>query len=91
MIYQTKGNIFLYLVFDVILRIDVKVKKQYDENLFFHLYFSNVHISVNNEFENLRLGIQVANIHVEGTVSQIFVLVFNLCKKKKRATFLLFF
>ena len=72
MIYQTKGNIFLYLVFDVILRIDEEVKKQYDENLFFHFYFSNVHTSVNNEFENLRLGIQVANIHVEGTVSQIF-------------------
>ena len=49
-----------------------KSEKQYDENLLFHFYFSNVHISVNNEFENLRLGIQVANIHVEGTVSQIF-------------------
>ena len=49
-----------------------KSEKQYAKNSFFHFYFSNVHISVNNEFENAKLGIQVANIHVEGTVSQIF-------------------
>ena len=71
MIYQTKGNIFLYLVFDVILRIDIKVKNNITKSYFFP-YFSNIHISVNNEFENVRLGIQVANFHVEGTVSQIF-------------------
>ena len=64
MIYQTKGNISLCLVSDVILRIDTKVKNNITKNLFFHFYFSNVHISVNNKFENLRLGIQVANIHV---------------------------
>ena len=49
-----------------------KSEKQYDKTSFFHFYFSNVHISVNNKFENFRLGIHVANIHVEGTVSQIF-------------------
>ena len=49
-----------------------KSKKICKERYFFYFYFSNVHISVNNEFENLRLGIQVANIYVEGTVSQIF-------------------
>ena len=49
-----------------------KSEKQYDKNSFFHFYFSNVHISVNNEFGNFKLGIHVDNIHVEGTVSQIF-------------------
>ena len=39
---------------------------------FFHFYFSNVHISVNNEFGNVKLCIHVANIHVEGIMSQIF-------------------
>ena len=29
-------------------------------------------MSVNNEFGNSKLGIHVANIHVEGTVYQIF-------------------
>ena len=42
------------------------------ENSFFHFYFSNVHISVNNEFENVKLGIHVDNILFEGTLSQIF-------------------
>ena len=49
MIHQKKGNIFLCLVIDVILRIDINVKKKYDKNAFFHFYFSNVHISVNNK------------------------------------------
>ena len=49
-----------------------KSEKPYDKNSFFHFYFSNVHISVNNEFGNVKLCIHVANIHVEGTVSQIF-------------------
>ena len=66
--YFSLSSFFFY----VILRITYKSKKHFDENLFFHFYFSNVHISVNNKFENLRLGIQVANIHVEGTLSQIF-------------------
>ena len=30
-----------------------KREKLFDKNSFFHFYFSNVHISVNNEFENL--------------------------------------
>ena len=49
-----------------------KSEKQYDKISFFHFYFSNLHISVNNEFENVKLGIHVDNIHVEGIVSQIF-------------------
>ena len=44
------------------------------------------------EFENLRLGIQVANIHVEGTVSQIFYFGPSFYfMKKKRVTFFYFF
>ena len=39
MIYQTKGNIFLYLVFDVILRIDVKVKNNMTKTYFFTFIF----------------------------------------------------
>ena len=54
--------------------IGYKSEKQYDVNSFFHYYFSNVHISVNNEFRNLKLGIHVASIYIEGTVSQIFAL-----------------
>ena len=47
-------------------------EKQCDKNSLFHFYFSNVHISANNELENVKLGIHIANIHVEGTVSQFF-------------------
>ena len=47
-------------------------EKQCDKKSFFHFYFSNVHISVNNELDNVKLGIYIANIHVEGTVSPIF-------------------
>ena len=39
---------------------------------FFHYYHLNVHISVNNEFENLKLCMYVANIFIEGNMSQIF-------------------
>ena len=39
-----------------------KSEKQYDKNSFFHCYFSNVHISVNNEFGNVKLGTHVAKI-----------------------------
>ena len=35
--------------------------------LIFHFYFSNIHISVNNEFVNLKLGICVANISPKPT------------------------
>ena len=39
MIYQTKGNISLYLVVDVILRIDVKVKNNMTKTYFFTFIF----------------------------------------------------
>ena len=68
MIHQKKGNSFLCLVVDVILRMDIKLTTTF----FFHFYVSNVHILVNNEYENLKLCIHVANIHGGGTVSTIF-------------------
>ena len=72
MIHQKKGNIFLCLVLDVILRIDINVKKIRQKRIFLLLFFSNVHISVNNEYENLKDCVHVGNIRGEGTVSQIF-------------------
>ena len=58
-------------------------RKRYLKTLFFHFYFSIVHISTNYAFDGLRIFMHVTNIHVEGTVSQIFVLglVLILCQK----------
>ena len=53
-------------------------RKRYLKTLFFHFYFSIVHISTNYAFDGLRFHMHVTNIHVEGTVSQIFVLVLSL-------------
>ena len=69
--HQKKGNIFLCLVIDIILRLDINVKNNMTKT-HFSLLFSNVHISVNNEYIILKLCIHLANIHGEGTVSQIF-------------------
>ena len=47
--------------------------KWYMRTIFFYFYFSNVHISTNYALDGLRFCMHVGNIHVEGTVSQIFV------------------
>ena len=72
--YDTPKKREYFSLFSVRCTFEIRYKseKQCDKNSFLHFYFSNVHISVNNEFENVKLGIHVANIHVEGTVSQIF-------------------
>ena len=45
---------------------------------FFGLYFSNVHISTNIVFKNLKSLVVVVEIHVEGTVSQkLFIYIFE--------------
>ena len=58
MIDQRKGNFFLSTM-----RCNFEKKSKsankYDNNSFFHFYFSNVHMSVNNEFGNPRLDIHV--------------------------------
>ena len=56
MIHQKKGNIFLCLVIDVILRLDINVKNNMTKTHFF----------------TFKHCIHVANIHGEGTLSQIF-------------------
>ena len=73
MIHQMKGNIFAHLIVTVILNLDMKGKCCICKPVFFHFYFSNVHISLNTVFSNLFLFVHVHNIHVEGTVSQIFI------------------
>ena len=49
-------------------------RKWYLETIFFYFYFSNVHISTNHAPDGLKFDMHVCYIHVEGTVSQIFVL-----------------
>ena len=44
------------------------------EKVLFYFYFLIVHISTNNGLGGLILSMLVNNIHVEGTVSQTFVL-----------------
>ena len=62
MIHQRKGNLFPSNI-RCTFGNKYKGKTKYDKNPFFHFYFSNVHISVNNEFENVKLFKHVANIH----------------------------
>ena len=50
------------------------MKKIVSEKVFFYFYFLVVHISTNNALGGLFFSMLVNNIHVEGTVSQIFVL-----------------
>ena len=49
-------------------------RKLYLKRLFYLLLFLIVHISTNSAFEGPKFWIRVPKIHVEGTVSQIFVL-----------------
>ena len=49
-------------------------KNMYREMYFFYLNFSIVHISTNNVIGSLTFCLHISNIHVERTVSQIFVL-----------------
>ena len=47
-------------------------RKWYLKTYFFKLLFLIVHISINFVLDGLTFWIHVPNIHVEGTVSQIF-------------------
>ena len=49
-------------------------RKWYLKKYFFYFYFLIVHISTNNAPGGLIFSMLVSNIHVEGNVSQIFVL-----------------
>ena len=70
-IHQMKGILFLCMLIYLILRKNTRAKK-YKWKCFFFLLFLIVHISSNNVIGSLTLCIHVGNIHVEGTVSQIF-------------------
>ena len=50
-------------------------KKKYTEMYFVYLNCSIVHISRNSVIGGLKCCIHVGNIHVEGTVPQIFFLI----------------
>ena len=49
-------------------------KKQKIKDLFFHFYFLNMDILLNNELPVMKFCTDVKNIHMEGTLSQIFYL-----------------
>ena len=49
-------------------------KNMYREMYFLYLNFPIVHISTNNVIGSLKFCIHEGNIHVEGSVSQIFFL-----------------
>ena len=49
----------------------------------FCLLFLIIHISTNLALGDLKLSMQVSNIHVEGTVSQIFYLGLSFCLMSK--------
>ena len=49
-------------------------RKLYLKKLFFYFYFLIVNISTNNAFGGLIFSMLVNNIHMERTVSQIFIL-----------------
>ena len=46
---------------------------------FFCVSFLIVHISINFALDGLKFWVHVANIHVEGTVSEIFDLCLSFC------------
>ena len=58
---------------------------------FFYFYFLIVHISSNNVLGSLKLCMHVGNIHVEGTVSQIFSLYLSYYLIQKTGNFLSIF
>ena len=49
-------------------------KKQKIKDLFFHFYFLNMDILLNNELPVMKFCTDVKNIHMKGTLSQIFYL-----------------
>ena len=74
-----EGNICLYLMKYLILRIHINVKNCRQKNKCFGIYFSIVHISLNFSLRNMKSCVAVGDIHMEGTV--IYVLIFVLCQK----------
>ena len=66
-------------------------RKWYLKKYCLYFYFLIVHISTNNALDGLVFSMLVSNIHVEGTVSQIFVLDIIFYFLPKTGNFMLFF
>ena len=50
----------------------------------FYFYFLNYDISLNNTFRNTTFSMCIDNIHMKGTVSQIFDICLSFCFMKCR-------
>ena len=73
---------------DVICFIFQKIEIKF---LFFHFYFFNPDLKLTIVFTTLQLCSLIENVHLEGTVSQIFNLGPSFCFMSKTGNFLLFF
>ena len=65
---------------------DIQNKKS-RQTLIFHFYFLNKDISLSNRVKRLIYGIDFENIHMEGTVFQIFYLGFRFYFISKKGNF----
>ena len=63
------GDILLYLLVYLFLRINMKAKICIGKGLFFYLKLSIVYISTNNVIGSLKACVHLGNTHGEGTVS----------------------
>ena len=88
--YSSNGIILLFVLIFLILEIDMKLKISIQKKVV-GLYFSNVHISTNIVLKNIKSRVAVGEIHVEGTVSQNFVVLVFIFLAKKRVTFYIYF
>ena len=87
-----KGIILLYLYIDVSNFENIYGgRKWYLKRYFFLLLFMIVHISTNFVLDGLKLWMHVPNIHVEGTLSQIFVLDLSFCFMSKKGNFMIIY
>ena len=75
MYYISNEREFLPLSNDVFnLESEYERRKMYMKKCFYYFYFLIVHFSIKNVLRGLTFLILIDNIHVEGTVSPIFVL-----------------
>ena len=58
---------------------------------FFNLYFSTVHISINNVISRLKFCMHVRNIAVKGTMSQNFFLSLSFYFMSKNGQLFIYF
>ena len=73
-----KGNICLYLLMYLILRIHINVKNSIQKKKFLAFIFLIVHISLKFSLRNIKSLVAVDDSHIEGSVSQNFDLCLSL-------------